>query len=139
MADAIASGEIDSRNDAEFRAVLSCLSSGPSGSIRGEIEATIGGREFDYTFRSSRPIRIVARRPGITRYNFATFRNATVTNQTRNLTTTGATIRLTARRNSNGRRSATLTILRPGRSTLRASGFLDDGRTSVSRPVSCSR
>ncbi len=137
MADAIASGDIDARNDAEFRAFLSCLRSGPSGSIRGELEAIIDGRQYEYTFRSSRPTRIIARRSGITRYIFAVFRNATVINHTSNYTTTGATIRMTARRSSTGRRSAALTIRRPGRVTLRASGYLDDGRTSVYRRVSC--
>jgi hypothetical protein len=139
MADAIVSGEIEGRNETEFRAVVSCLSSGPSGSIRGEFEVLINGREFDYTFRSSRPTLITTRRSGITRFVHVHFRNATVINHTSHFTTTGATIILTARRSSTGRRSATLTIIRPGRVTLRASGFLEDGRVSVFRRVSCSR
>jgi hypothetical protein len=139
MADAIVSGDIEGRNEAEFRAVVSCLSSGPSGSIRGELDALINGREFEYTFRSSRPTLITTRRSGITRFVHVHFRNATVINHTSNFTTTGATIILTARRGSTGRRSATLTIFRPGKVTLRASGFLDEGRISVYRQVSCSR
>lgn len=139
MADAIVSGNIEGRNEAEFRAVVSCLRSGPSGSIRGEFDALINRREFEYTFRSSRPTLIRTRRSGITRFVRVRFRNATVINHTSNFTTTGATIILTARRSSTGRRSATLTIFRPGRVTLRASGFLDDGRVSVFRRVSCSR
>jgi hypothetical protein len=139
MADAIVRGNIEGRNEAEFRAVVSCLRSGPSGSIRGEFDAIVNGREYEYTFRSSRPTLIRTRRSGITRFVRVRFRNATVINHTSNFTTTGATIILTARRRSTGRRSATLTILRPGRVTLRASGFLDDGRVSVFRRVRCSR
>jgi hypothetical protein len=137
MADVIVSGEIDGRNDAEFRAVLSCLRSGPSGSIRGKLDATINRREEDYSFRSNNPTRIVARRSGRTRYVYAVFRNATVINHTRNYTITGATIILTVRQTSTGRRTANLSISRSGRTTLRSSGRLEDSRISVSRPVSC--
>jgi hypothetical protein len=137
MADAIVRGEIENRNDAQFRATVSCLRSGPSGSIRGELSAIMRGREFEYTFRSSWPTRIIARRSGRTRFVFVIFRNATVINRTSNFTTSRATIILTARRSATGRNTATLSILRPGRATLRASGFLDDGRISVFRQVSC--
>lgn len=139
MADAIVSGEIENRNETQFRAVVSCLSTGPSGSIRGEFEAIIGGRKIEYTFRSRRPTRIIARRSGITRFVYVIFRNATVVNRTSNFTTFGASIILTARRSRTGRRTATLSIYRPGRAPLRASGFLQDGRISVFRRVSCSR
>lgn len=137
MADAIVSGDIEGRSEADFRAEVSCLRTGPSGSIRGELDAVINGREYEYTFRSSRPTRIIARRSGITRFVYVVFRNATVTNHTSNFTTTGATITLTARRDGTGRRTATLVVSRPGRSTLRASGYLEDGRISVFRATSC--
>jgi len=139
MADVIVRGDIDGRNDAEFRAVVSCLSSGPSGSIRGQFDTVISGREIEYSFRSTRPTRLVASRSGNTRSVTAVFRNATVTNRTSGGTTSGATITLTARRSSTGRRTATLTIRRPGRATLRASGVLDDGVITVNRGVSCRR
>jgi hypothetical protein len=135
MADVIVSGEIEGRNEAEFRAVVSCP--GPTGSIRGEMEVVINGREFEYTFHSTRPTRLIARRSGITRFIFIAFRRVTVHNLTSHFTTTGATLTLTARRSSTGRRTATLTIRRPGRITLRASGFLEEGRTSVFRAVNC--
>jgi uncharacterized protein YndB with AHSA1/START domain len=137
MADVVVRGEIDNRNDAEFRAVVSCP--GPSGSIRGEIDAVINGRRIEYSFRSTRPSRLVASRSGNTRSVNATFRNARVTNRTSGGTTTGATITLSARRRSTGRRTATLTIRRPGRATLRASGVLDDSVITVNRRVSCRR
>lgn len=137
MADVIVRGEIDARNDADFRAVVSCP--GPTGSIRGEIDAVINGRQIEYSFRSTRPSRLVASRSGNTRTVNATFRNATVTNRSSGVTTTGATITLTARRSSTGRRTATLTIRRPGRATLRSSGVLDDGVVTVNRGVSCTR
>lgn len=140
MADAIVSGEIETlTRNAEFRASVTCLRTGPSGSIVGELEAVINGREFDYVFRSSRPTRIVTSRLGITRRVSLVFHNVTVTNLTSRFTTTNATITLVARRSSTGRRTATLTIVRPGRVTLRASGLLEDGRISVFRVVSCSR
>lgn len=137
LADVIVRGDIDGRNDAQFRAVVSCP--GPSGSIRGEIEAVIDGREIEYSFRSTRPTRLVASRSGNTRSVRAVFSNGTVTNQNSGVTTTGATITLTARRSSTGRRTATLTITRPGRATLRSSGILDDGVITVNRGVSCTR
>lgn len=139
MADAIVRGEIENRNDTQFRATVSCLRSGPSGSIRGEFNTEARGRDIEYTFRSNRPTRIITRRSGRTRYVYVIFRNATVINHTNNVTTSRATIILTARRNARGRSSATLSIYRPGRATLRASGFLDDGRVSVYRQVSCRR
>ncbi|MGI5921639.1 MAG: hypothetical protein ACOX6I_07870 [Syntrophomonadaceae bacterium] len=139
MADAIVRGEISNRNDTEFRAEVTCLRSGPSGFIRGEFDALINGRDFDYSFSSNRPTSIVTRRSGRTRFVQVVFRNARVRNHTSNFTTTGATITLTARRSSTGRRTATLTIRRPGRVTLRASGFLEDGRVAVFRRVSCRR
>lgn len=139
MADAIVSGEIEGRNKTEFRAVMSCLRSGPSGSIRGEFEAVINRREIEFSFRSSTATRIIARRSGITRYVYVVFRNARVTNLNRRFTTYGATIILSARRSTTGRYTATLTIIRPGRVTLRASGFLEEGRISVYRQVSCRR
>lgn len=139
MSDVVVSGEIEGINETEFRAVASCLSTGPSGSIVGEFEALISGREFDYVFRSSRPTSITATRgAGTIRYVRIVFRNATVVNLTSHFTTTGATIVLVARRSSTGRRTATLTILRPGRVTLQASGFLEDGAVSVFRQVTCS-
>lgn len=137
MADAIVRGEIGNRNDAQFSATVSCLRSGPSGSIRGELSAIIRGREFEYTFRSSRPTRVITRRSGRTRYVYVIFRNATVINHTSNFTTSRATIILTARTNARGRSTATLSIYRTGRATLRASGPLEDGRISVFRQVSC--
>jgi uncharacterized protein YndB with AHSA1/START domain len=139
MADAVVRGDIDGRNDAQFRAQVSCLRTGPSGSIRGEIDAVVSGREIEYSFRSTRPTRVVASRSGNARSVTAVFSNATVTNQSSRVTTTGATITLSARRSSTGRRTATLTIRRPGRATLRASGVLDDGVITVNRQVSCRR
>ena len=137
MADVIVRGDIDGRNDAEFRAVVSCP--GPSGSIRGEIEAVINRREIEYSFRSTRPSRLVASRSGNTRSINAVFRNARVTNRRSGVTTTGATITLSARRSPRRRRTAILTIRRPGRATLRASGILDDSVIIVNRRVSCRR
>jgi hypothetical protein len=137
MADVIVRGDIDGRNDAEFRAVVSCP--GPTGSIRGQIDAVISGREIEYSFRSTRPTRLVASRSGNTRSVNAVFSNARVTNRRSGVTTTGATITLTARRSSTGRRTATLTIRRPGRATLRSSGTLDDSVITVNRRVSCRR
>jgi len=139
MADAIVRGHIENRNEAEFRARVSCLSSGPSGSISGEFDLESGRRDNEYTFHSSSPTRIITRRSGITRFVYVVFRNATVHNRRSNFTTAGATIILRATRSSTGRRSATLTILRPGRTTLRASGFFEEGRISVFRRVSCTR
>ncbi|MDD4801524.1 MAG: hypothetical protein PHF24_01085 [Syntrophomonas sp.] len=138
MADAIVRGEIDTRNDADFRAEVSCRNRRPSGSIRGEIDVVINRREFEYSFRSTRPTRVFATRSGITRRVVAVFSNARVTNRRSRLTTLGATITLSARRRVSGRRTATLTIRRPRRTTLRASGFLD-GNIIVNRRVSCRR
>ena len=139
MADAIVFGEIENRNEAEFRAEVTCRRFGPSGFIRGEFQAEISRREFEYAFRSIRPTRILADRSGSTRFVRVVFRNARVTNLTTNVTTFGATIVLRASRNRIGRRRATLTIFRPGRATLRASGFLEDGAVSVFRQVFCRR
>jgi hypothetical protein len=139
VADAIISGDIEGLNEAEFRSSVSCLSTGPSGSIRGEFDLESGGRDIEYTFHSNRPTRIITRRSGIIRFVQVVFRNATVHNLTSNFTTTGATIILTARRSSTGRRTATLAIRRPGKVTLTASGFLEEGRISVFRRVSCTR
>ncbi len=139
MADAIVSGEIENRNATEFRADVSCLRNGTSGSIRGEFELETNGNDIKYRFRSSSPSRLVTRRSGITRYVHVVFRNATVTNRSNNTSITGATITLTARRSTTGRRTATLVITRPGRSSLKASGHLDDGRVTVNRVTSCRR
>ena len=139
MADAIVRGEIEGLNDAEFRATVSCLRTGPFGSISGEIDVTIARREIEYSFRSSRPTRIIATRSGISRYVYVVFRNAVVTNLRSHFATTGATIILSARRSSTGRYTATLTIRRPGRRTLSASGILEGGTISVFREVSCRR
>lgn len=137
MADAVAAGRIEGANEASFRADVSCINGDPSGFIRGRMNATINGSEYDYSFHSRRATRVIARRNGITRYIYAIFRYATVRNLTLGFTTYGATIILTARRSSTGRRSAILSIYRPGRADLKASGFLDDGRTSVYRQVNC--
>lgn len=139
MADAIVRGEIDRRNNTEFRASVTCLRRGPSGSIRGEFEEVIGRREIDYVFSSNRPTRIVARRSGLTRVVNLTFRNVRVTNRNTNVTTSGGTLTLVARQNRAGRRTATLTIRRPGRRTLSVSGVLEDGVVRVLRQVSCRR
>lgn len=137
MADAIVRGEINNRNDAEFRASVQCSRrrpSRPSGSIRGEIDNRIS-----YAFNSNRPTRIRTRRSGSTRYVSMNFSNARVRNRRTNATTTGATISLVARRRRNGRLTASLAIFRPRQATLRASGRLEDGRVTVSRQVSCRR
>ncbi|MGE5416657.1 MAG: hypothetical protein ACM3UZ_07830 [Acidobacteriota bacterium] len=140
MADTVVGGEIETlTRDCEFRATGSCVP-GPSGSIVGELEAIIGGREFDYVFHSSRCTSVTASRgAGTIRYVRLVYRSATVHNLTSNFTTTGATIVVVARRSSTGRRTATITIYRPGRVTLQASGFLEEGQVSVYRQVTCSQ
>ncbi|MDD2620463.1 MAG: hypothetical protein PHC92_07340 [Syntrophomonadaceae bacterium] len=137
MADAVAAGQIEGANEATFRADVTCVVGEPSGFIRGRMEATVNGRVYNYSFHSRSATRVIARRSGIARYIYAIFRRATVHNLTLGFTTYGATIILTAQRNSTGYRSAILSIYRPGRVTLRASGHLDDGRTSVYRQVNC--
>ncbi|MGE5397666.1 MAG: hypothetical protein ACM3MK_09075 [Chitinophagales bacterium] len=139
MADTVVSGEIETlTRDCEFRATGSCIP-GPSGSITGELEAIINGREFEYTFHSTRCTSVTATRgAGTIRFVRLVYRNATVHNLTSHFTTTGATIVVVARRSSTGRRTATVTIFRPGRVTLQASGFLEDGQVSVFRQVACS-
>ncbi|HPT69058.1 MAG TPA: hypothetical protein PKW50_02855 [Syntrophomonas sp.] len=137
MADAIVRGEIDGINDAEFRTSLTCSRGVPTGSIRGEIEIRANRRDIDYTFRSTNPTRIIARRYGITRYVYVVFSQVTLRNQRTGFTISNARIVLTARKLANGRRQATLLIFRPGRTTLRASGILEDGRIFVARNVSC--
>lgn len=141
MADTVVSGEIETlTRECEFRAVGSCLSTGPSGSIFGDLEAIIGGREFDYIFHSTRCTSVRALRgAGTIREVRLVYRSVTVHNLTSHFTTTGATIVVVARRSSTGRRTATITIFRPGRVTLQASGFLEDGAVSVFRQVTCSR
>jgi hypothetical protein len=137
MADAIVRGEIDGVNQAEFRATLTCSNCGPAGSIRGEIEIGTRPRDIKFTFSSTNPTRIIARRSGITRFVYATFSRVTLTNRRTGFTIRNARIVLTARQLANGRRRATLLIYRPGRTTLRASGVLVDGRVFVNRNVSC--
>ncbi len=139
MADAIVRGEIDGVNDAEFRTSLTCSRGVPSGSIRGEIEIRSAGRDTDYTFRSTSPTSIVARRAGVTRYVRVVFRRVRLINQRTGFTINNAQIVLLARTLANGRRRATLTIFRPGRTTFRSSGVLEDGRVFVARNVSCQR
>lgn len=138
MADTVVGGEIETfTRDCEFRATGSCVP-GPLGSIGGELEAIISGREFDYVFHSSRCTSVTAiRGAGTIRYVRLVYRGATVHNLTSNFTTTGATIVVVARRSSTGRRTATITIYRPGRVTLQASGFLEEGQVSVYRQVTC--
>lgn len=137
MADAIVSGEINNFNKAEFSTSLTCRNSVPYGSIRGEIELGLSGRGARFSFRSSSPSRIIARKAGITRYVYAVFGRVTLINRRTGFTINNARIVLTARKNVNGRRSATLIIYRPGLTTLRVSGYLYNGRVFVGRNVSC--
>lgn len=137
MADAIVRGDIDGINDAEFRTTLTCNRGVPTGSIRGQIDIESSPRDIEYSFRSVNPTRIIARRSGITRFVQVVFRRVTLVNLRTGATINNARIVLTARRNVNGRRRATLVIFRPGRTTLRASGILENGRIFVARNVSC--
>jgi len=137
MTDAIVRGEIDGINQAEFRATLTCFNLRPTGSIRGEIEIDSRPRDIEFSFRSANPTRIIVRRSGRTRYVYAAFSRVTLRNRRTGFTIRNARIVLTARKLANGRRQATLLICRPGRTTLRASGALEDGRVFVARNVSC--
>jgi len=138
MADAIVRGKINNFNKADFNTSLTCRNSVPYGSITGEIETGgLGGRFTRFSFRSSSPSRIIARKAGITRYVYAVFGRVALINRRTGFTINNARIVLTARKNVNGRRSATLTIYRPGQNTLRVSGFLENGRVFVGRNVSC--
>jgi hypothetical protein len=137
MADAIVRGVIQGNNQAQFQTTLSCSNSAPYGSISGEFEVNQNGRGNTFIFRSNSPSRIITRRAGITRYVYAAFGNVTLINRRTGVVINNARIVLTARKNANGRRSATLTIYRPGRMTLTASGFLANGRVFVGRNVSC--
>lgn len=137
MADAIVRGEIDGINQAEFRATLTCTRGRPTGSIRGEIEINSRPRDIEFSFRSNNPTRMILRKHGITRYVYAVFTQVTLTNRRTGFTIRNARAVLTARKLANGRRRATLLIYRPGRTALRASGVLEDGRVFVARNVSC--
>jgi hypothetical protein len=80
---------------------------------------------------------MILRKYGITRYVYAVFTQVTLTNRRTGFTIRNARAVLTARKLANGRRRATLLIYRPGRTALRASGVLEDGRVFVARNVSC--
>ena len=136
---AVVQGRIDVENaEALFRATADCFDNEPSGSIFGCFEAEINDRDFQYVFRADRPSRVVTT-TGTTRSVTVVYRNATVTNITSIFSVFNATITLVARRRSSGAINATLTIRRPGRVTLRASGTLRRGVIIVNRAVSCRR
>jgi|CZCB01.1.fsa_nt_gi hypothetical protein len=134
---AVVEGRIDARDaEATFRATADCVNNEPTGSIFGCLEAEINDRDFRYVFKADRASRVVTT-TGTTRSVTAVYRNATVTNITSRFSVFNATITLEARRSSSGVINATLTIRRPGRVTLRASGRLRNGVIIVNRAVSC--
>jgi len=134
---AVVEGRIDARNaETTFRATADCSNNEPTGSIFGCLEAEINDRDFRYVFKADRPSRVVTT-TGRTRSVTVVYRNATVTNITSRFSVFNATITLVARRSSSGVINATLTIRRPGRVTLRASGRLQNGVIIVNRAVSC--
>lgn len=136
---AVVEGRIDVENaEALFRATADCLGGDPVGSIFGCFDAEINDRDFQYVFKADRPSRVNTI-TGTNRSVRVVYRNATVTNITSRFSVFNATITLVARRRSSGRIDATLTITRPGRVTLRASGRLERGVIIVTRSISCTR
>jgi len=134
----VVQGRIDVENaEALFRSTADCINREPVGSIFGCFDAEINDRDFQYVFRANRPSRVVTS-TGTNRRVTVVYPAATVTNITSRFTVFNATITLVSRRRSNGTIIATLTIRRPGRVTLRASGILRNGVIIVNRTVSCS-
>lgn len=137
---AVVEGKLVNENiEALFRASVACAGIGPVGSIFGSVEAEIGGVDYEYIFRAGRPSRVITSIAGGQRTVFAVFPNAIVTNITSSFTVFNGTITLNAVRSSSGIITASLTILRPGRVTLRASSTLQHGVLLLTRSVSCSR
>lgn len=138
MADATVRGNVGISTRAQINASLTCRNSAPSGSINGRITTMNANcRQTSFDFRSTRPIRIAARRSGNIRNVDATFGQVTLVNRSNGNVTRNARLALSARRGANMNRSASLTITRAGGGTLRTAGNLRNGRVAVSRNVSC--